>query len=246
MTAKQGEKAPRFAGLSPLGPPLVYGLACVYYSRCTGDVLGDGLAWNMGLAVLPSACSAAARRCRSRLGRWAVGLLWLIFLPNTFYMMTDLIHVPQQMEWVERLADGTAAVRHSFLLREWALLLLLGVGAFLAALLGCREFLSFARALPGPLGKAGARLCTAALSLLCAVGIYIGRFLRFNSWDILAPARLLQTLCKSIDGFSIQFMFLTAGGIVLMVWFCRCLLGPQSPPPDGGAQKGETTENGGR
>ena len=36
-----------------IGPLAVYAAACVGYGRCTGDVLGYGLAWNMALALLP-------------------------------------------------------------------------------------------------------------------------------------------------------------------------------------------------
>ena len=38
--------------------------------------------------------------------RAALAVLWLLFLPNTFYMLTDLIHTPQNMEWVNA-ADWT-------------------------------------------------------------------------------------------------------------------------------------------
>ena len=145
-TQKRGVKAISVKKI--IGPLAVYAAACVGYGRCTGDVLGYGLAWNMALALLPLVLQQAMRRCRPRAGRGALGLVWLLLLPNTFYMVTDLIHVPPQMEWVEALAAGTVAVRHSALLREWALLLLLGVGAFFAALLGCRALAGLEECLP--------------------------------------------------------------------------------------------------
>jgi hypothetical protein len=42
----------------------------------------------------------------------------VFLLPNVFYMITDLIHVPPNMEWVRQIENGSAAVRHSALLCE--------------------------------------------------------------------------------------------------------------------------------
>ena len=89
-TQKRGVKAISVKKI--IGPLAVYAAACVGYGRCTGDVLGYGLAWNMALALLPLVLQQAMRRCRPRAGRGALGLVWLLLLPNTFYMVTDLIH----------------------------------------------------------------------------------------------------------------------------------------------------------
>lgn len=97
-------------------------------------------------------------------------------------------------------ADGTVAVRHSALLREWALLLLLGVGAFFAALLAagaCRLEECLPAAWPAPARQAA----VAGVCLLCGIGIYLGRFLRFNSWDVLHPVQLARSVLGSASAF---------------------------------------------
>ena len=48
------------------------------------------------------------------------------------------------------------------------------------------------------------------ISLLCGYGVYIGRFLRLNTWDVLQPKVLLATLLQNIDKFTVLFSFMLA------------------------------------
>ena len=207
-----------------IGSLVLYGAACAYYSLRTGDMLAVGLAWNILLAALPLFLFQAVQHCRVSALRWAAKLVWVFLLPNAFYMITNLIRVPLNREWVKQLENGGAAVRHSALLREWMLLLLIGVGAFFAAVLGCRALYQFERTVPAAFGAAGRWACIACLCLLCGLGVYIGRFLRFNSWDVLHPEHLIRALSKSADTFSLLFVLAMAGAILLMYIFCRPFL----------------------
>ena len=55
------------------------------------------LAWNLVLAWIPFLLAVAlydaARRGRSRSLLWLLGVLWLLFLPNAPYIVTDFVHV---------------------------------------------------------------------------------------------------------------------------------------------------------
>ena len=188
----------------------LYWAACAAHVWRTGGLLALGLAWNMLLALLPLCFACAAGRCRLWAGRAALAVLWLLFLPNTFYMLTDLIHTPQNMEWVNA-ADWT--VRHSENVSDWLLTLLLGTGAVLAVLLGLEAMRVFRVYCcvhwPRPAVWAGG----GAVLLLCGFGMYIGRFLRLNSWDILHPLALLRRVWASMDAFQLQVTLLFAGAV---------------------------------
>lgn len=108
----------------------------------------------------------------------AVTGLWLVFLPNSFYVITDLIHL--EGVYPDDLV-ASAVVFFAFTLTG----LLLGytsvylVHGWLRARVGARY----------------AFVLIAGVFLLCSLAIYIGRDLRWNSWDVLAhPTGLLFEL----------------------------------------------------
>ena len=108
-------------------------------------------------------------------------------------------------------------MRHSALLREWMLLLLIGVGAFFAAALGCRALYQFERTAPAAFGAADRWACIACLCLLCGLGVSMGRFFQFNSGDILYLEHLVRAPLKSADAF--LFVLAVAGGTLPMCIF---------------------------
>lgn len=206
--------------LFPLLAAAGYMAACLLFHRYTGLRISLGLAWNIFLALLPGLFFPLALRCRGFL-RWAVLALWLLFLPNTFYILTDLVHVPEEMAWYAVLADGRAGLCHTRKLTDWALLILIGLGAWMGlslGLCGLSDFYDLCRKkCPAPVALAG----VAAVSGLCGVGICIGRFLRLNSWDILRPAYLAATILAAVDGFFIKMSLLIAAAILLLFLFWR-------------------------
>jgi uncharacterized membrane protein len=140
---------------------------------------GEGyrfLVWNLFLAWLPylTALWAAwsARRGRLRVAAPALAI-WLLFLPNAPYLLTDLVHLPG-MDFVWWYDAGTMA---AFV---WA-------GCFLGVA-SLHIVADLARARLGAVGSWGVVLGAAALS---GLGVYVGRFLRWNSWDALLRPRAL-------------------------------------------------------
>ena len=126
-------------------------------------------AWNIFLAIIPLWLSKKLMQ-QNQLKIKAVLLLffWLLFYPNAPYIITDLFHYverPPVPYWFDLLIC-TSAVWNGLIL---GLISLLQVEQFLALHLKPLQVKAF----------------VLTSFILCGYGIYIGRFLRFNSWDIL-------------------------------------------------------------
>ena len=166
------------------------------------------MAWNLFLAFIPLALSVwlFRRTSQSRSILWWVGfLVFIAFLPNAPYLLTDIIHLIHAIRtnysvWIITLV----------LIPQHLLAILAGFEAYIVSLInlgyylhrqGARKFIIWAE------------LMTHALS---AVGIYLGRFKRFNSWDLVTqPNDLLETVIDDLTSkrpvlvIAITFVVLT-------------------------------------
>ncbi|WP_400191316.1 DUF1361 domain-containing protein [Hymenobacter sp. B81] len=130
------------------------------------------LLWNLFLAAIPLGLSLLLGTVEPGVRRrWLlpVGLLWLLFFPNAPYILTDLLH----------LGKYTGVPR-------WYDLLLILTAAWNGLMLGYASLLDMQRFVAERLGRAAGWLFSSAALLLSAYGVYLGRFLRWNSWDVVA------------------------------------------------------------
>ena len=129
------------------------------------------LMWNLFLAVVPfglsTMLSLTAGRLKARV-LLPVGLVWLLFFPNAPYILTDLFHL-----------EPRAGVPY------WYDLALILSCAWNGLMLAYASLTDMQALVTRRLGWwAGWGFATVAL-LLSSFGVYLGRFLRFNSWDVL-------------------------------------------------------------
>ncbi len=132
----------------------------------------DFLVWNLFLAWVPYFWSLWALSLHQHAPRrwWALllpGLLWLLFFPNAPYLITDLIHLRQRAAiplWYD-LGMLMAFV--------WA-------GCFLAVV----SLNMMHQIIRDYVGSRWSWILVMAILGLCGLGIYVGRFFRWNSWDI--------------------------------------------------------------
>ena len=151
----------------------------------TGRLLFLFLIWNLFLALIPFAISTmlgiAKGPLRARL-LVPVGAAWLLFFPNAPDLLTDLFHL-------ERRAG----------VPFWYDLALILSCAWNGLMLAYASLADMQRLVQRRLGTgAGWAFATVAL-LLSSFGIYLGRYLRFNSWDVLAnPLTLFYDIVNRI------------------------------------------------
>jgi uncharacterized membrane protein len=146
-------------------------------------LLGAQSQWmgiNLALALVPLVLAALLFR-----GRRARGVLWwagvgvfVVFLPNAPYVLTDVVHLSGDIR--------TAGSRRAVVLGVLPL-----YGLFF--LIGMESYTLSLRLLRQHLVQTGWRhretAVTAGVHVACAVGMVVGRVQRLNSWDILRPSR---------------------------------------------------------
>lgn len=138
------------------------------------------LNWNLFLAWLPLIFSyyLQLRLQEKKLKFWPITILtvlWLAFLPNSFYLITDFIHI-QTSTKASLLIDIVMLLSYS----------IAGLALGYASVYMIHKELKKYIPKPGPDG------IIAVVFLLNSFAIYLGRYLRWNSWDIVInPAGLL-------------------------------------------------------
>ena len=134
----------------------------------TGELIYIFLAWNLFLAWIPFAIS---QRLIITQNRWKIVLLigcWLLFLPNAPYIITDFLHLKERAP-----------------IPYWYDILLLFSAALNGLLLGFASLLTIEKFLADRYGNRISGIIILLSFFLCAFGIYMGRYLRWNSWDII-------------------------------------------------------------
>jgi len=156
----------------------------------TGDAYYRFLVWNLILAWVPLAFALAAyARARRRVDLVVAVLLvpWLLFFPNAPYLLTDFIH----------LGEGPAPL--------WYDALMLSAFAWTGLLLGFASLYLVQMILRSAVGATVAWVGVVGALGLASVGVYVGRFVRFNSWDaLLHPIRVAEVVNEQLSAVPLR------------------------------------------
>ncbi len=134
------------------------------------------LLWNLFLAAIPLGLSLGLERIRRLVHAVPLLSVWLLFFPNAPYVLTDLIHLN--------------ANRHGRV-PQWLDLLLLLSFALVALWFGFQSLRIVQHWFTRRFSSATAWGVTVVSIGLGGFGVYLGRFLRWNSWDIVHRPHLL-------------------------------------------------------
>ena len=139
----------------------------------TGSLEYFFLPWNLFLAFVPYCITWWMTRnvniIENKMNFFIAVAAWLLFVPNSFYIITDLVH----------FTDIRTAPK-------WFDLLLIFSFAWNGILFGIISLRRVEALITLLRGKQFSVIIVFIVMWLCAFGIYLGRFLRYNSWDIIS------------------------------------------------------------
>lgn len=165
------------------------------------------LLWNLFLAGLPLLLSSlllvSLQLREHQLKLMSALFIWLLFLPNSFYILTDFEHLsrfPTVPFWFDLILLSSFAIT--------------GIFTGLLSLLQVEKIISshFSPKLKVPF--------IAGILYLSGFGVYLGRYYRFNSWDVLnEPIALLNGIIKGLTTADAQNFTLGFGTFLLVLYF---------------------------
>ena len=172
------------------------------------------LFWNLFLAWIPFGLSLIIYISAAKQWSILVSILlaiWLLFLPNTFYMLTGYIHVTE----VARVDPVFDSVMFGVII---PIGFALGIASLLLVHTTLLRFVSVVKS----------HVMIGIIIAASSFAIYLGRVLRFNSWDIIAnPIGLLSDIINIVFqpyqngmAYSTTFtFFIVITAIYMAAWY---------------------------
>lgn len=165
------------------------------------------LVWNTFLGIIPLLISSYIHFTGELLSKTKLIILlliWLVFLPNSFYIITDVVHLPK-------------SIKHLFWL-DATIILSCAITGFYAGFISINQISQVVQL------KYAIKIQQwhlVLLAILSGFGIYIGRILRFNSWDIiLQPTYLIETLLQQIIDLKPVLFSIHFGLFIYLTLYC--------------------------
>lgn len=172
------------------------------------------MSWNLLLAWIPLALSLwLFRRAHRRSLLWWMGVFCFIaFLPNAPYILTDLLHLVEELQATDSRLIGTLVI-----IPKYVVFVGLGIEAYVLSLIYLGNYLK----------RQGLGACVLQTELvlhaLCAIGIYLGRFERLNSWDLVTRLhRVVREVAQNLqDGRPLFFILIGFVMITAIYWLLK-------------------------
>ncbi len=166
----------------------------------------EWMSWNIFLAVVGMVFGLLLRRPHHKTIKALWAFLWLIFIPNSIYIVTDIYHLTYQLERVHYALSP-------ILVFQYMVLLICGIITFVVGMLSLeRELHNLG------INKQIKTVIIIIFNFLISFGVTLGRFQRTNSWETFThPFRVVYDILGIL--FSLELMaFVLVFGI-----FCNVL-----------------------
>jgi uncharacterized membrane protein len=173
----------------------------VFYSGTAGYAF---MPWNLFLAGVPLGLAAAIRhtaqaRPAARFPLWALAVLWLLFFPNAPYLLTEFVHLDPQYAPSQRPLALLAAVSPARSVPVWYDAVMILTFAWTGLLLAFVSLHVVQRLVRERFGARRSWAVVIAVLGLSGFGVSLGRFQRWNSWDLFSrPLALLADIAGRV------------------------------------------------
>ena len=159
--------------------------------------------------------------------KWVLFIGWLVFLPNTYYILSDMVHPVLNYDKIPGFHGANFGM-----VPEGTMILfdisLVGLAVWVGWYLGVVSLLDVRRYLSSRFGGFRANVLTQLIIAASAFAIYLGRTPRLNTWDILVrPLYVVQTALTPLlhpvresDAFAMTILFT----VLISVIFWSCVL----------------------
>ena len=154
---------------------------------------GPDLVWNMFLALVALDFSLVSYYTSKKVVRGLGAILWLFFYPNTFYMLTDIVH----MQFTSTvLWNKTSLILYMLYVSSILFGVLCGIESVKNIVLTFKLKNYYLRL-----------LFIGVLSLISSFAIHIGRYARLNSWDIFTrPKTVISEIIDVVSWDAVHFV----------------------------------------
>jgi uncharacterized membrane protein len=171
------------------------------------------LGWDLFLALIPFAIALIIFHPSRKLPKvlnWSLLLVFVAFLPNAPYVLTDVIHLIDRI----RVTPALPVWATSLLLVEFSLYFFIGMQSFTVSLMLWERKLKQQHytwlILP----------IEWLMILLSAFGMYLGRFDHFNSWDLVTdPEKLMDHSLREAISLQPQMVTLFFVAVVALIFY---------------------------
>lgn len=170
----------------------------------------DNLDWmtlNVALAVLGLVFGLLFVHIKEKFLKWIFLVLWMLFMPNTIYLITDIEYLPEQLM-------RQNIIFQFLLLLQFISLALIGIGTFIYGLS------PFDKLFKGKKNNELKVMIIFALNFLIAFAVVTGKFQRTHSWYVFTdPLRVFRDALITLNSSQLMTDVLLFGLLFNAIYF---------------------------
>ena len=154
------------------------------------DLIALNLSWmkfNISLALIPVLLAWLAYFIKNRILKILLLIVWLIFIPNTIYIVTDILHLIKQ-------SNNVGIFVGIILYIQYSIFLSLGLLTYVLSLYPIEKILKKHYKKQ----KTNINILLITINFLIGFGIVLGRVHRLNSWDLILELQKVLDATREI------------------------------------------------